>query len=276
MIIYGDILFLTNLYIDALLLALTRRFLRLPLPTGRWIAASVLGGALAFSALLPRLPPAAAVLLGLLEAALLAAAAFAPKPFRTIVKAAFVLFLFAASLSGLLFLLPFGGLTLRNGAVYFPISAPLLLGTTCAAYGLLRIFSGLSDKREPDALFAPIEITLRGRTVSLTGKTDTGLSLTEPFSGEPVLIAERRALGDLLPEDFPALSGGKGPPGVRLVPFSSLGADGILPAFRPDRLTVRGVPAAGWVAVSEKPLSAGTFAALLHPALLEGAPKPEK
>lgn len=273
MVIYGDILFLVNFYIDALLLGLTRRFLRLPLSNPRWIAASALGGALSFTALLPPLPPVLAPLPGLAEAALLALAAFAPKPPRTLLKAAFSLLLFAASLSGLLLLLPIGGLTLRNGAVYFPLSAPLLLLMTCAAYGALRVFSRLSAAREPDRLLCPVGISLSGRTVSLTGKVDTGLSLTEPFSGEPVLIAERAAVAPLLPPGFPSAPDG---PGLRLVPFQSLGASGVLPAFRPDRLTVQGSPVRGWVAVSEKPLSGGAFAALLPPALSDTAPHPEK
>ncbi len=66
------------------------------------------------------------------------------------------------------------------------------------------------------------------------------------------------------------------PPGLRLVPFQSLGADGVLPAFRPDCLTVYGSPVRGWVAVSDKPLSGGAFAALLPPALSDTAPHPEK
>lgn len=275
MVIYADILFLTNLYIDALLLALTRRFLHLPLSARRWAVSSALGGLLSFSALLPRLPPAGTVLLGLAETALLALAAFAPKPPKTLLKAAFSLFLFAAALSGLLLLLPVGGLTLQNGAVYFPLSAPLLLAMTCLAYGALRLFSRLSGAREPDALLVPVEIALGGRRVRLTAKADTGLSLVEPFSGEPVLVAERAALGDLLPPGFPALSGMDAAGAkLRLVPFSSLGADGVLPAFRPDRLAVRGEEAAGWVAVTDRPLSSGAFSALLHPALLEPAPNP--
>ncbi len=76
----------------------------------------------------------------------------------------------------------------------------------------------------------------------------------------------------LLPPGFPSAPDG---PGLRLVPFSSLGADGVLPAFRPDRLTVQGSPVRGWVAVSEKPLSGGAFTALLPPTLLDTASNPE-
>ena len=42
--VYADILFIVNLYVDALLLSAVRRFLRLPLKTGRWLLAAALGG----------------------------------------------------------------------------------------------------------------------------------------------------------------------------------------------------------------------------------------
>ena len=44
MTVYADLLFIVNLYIDALLLSAVRRFLRLPLTGKRLLLASVLGG----------------------------------------------------------------------------------------------------------------------------------------------------------------------------------------------------------------------------------------
>ena len=148
--VYADILFIVNLYVDALLLSAVRRFLRLPLKTGRWLLAAALGGFFGLSALLPHIRGFPLLLLGLLQALLLAAAAFAPKPPATLLKAAFLLLLFGAALSGLLSLLPFHGILLANGAVYFDISAPLLIVLTCAAYGVLYLFDRLFQKREPD------------------------------------------------------------------------------------------------------------------------------
>ena len=56
MTVYADLLFIVNLYIDALLLSAVRRFLRLPLTGKRLLLASVLGGVFGLSALLPALP----------------------------------------------------------------------------------------------------------------------------------------------------------------------------------------------------------------------------
>ena len=77
MTVYADLLFIVNLYIDALLLSAVRRFLRLPLTGKRLLLASVLGGVFGLSALLPALPGVVLFPLALLESLALCAAAFA-------------------------------------------------------------------------------------------------------------------------------------------------------------------------------------------------------
>ena len=200
MTVYADMLFIVNLYIDALLLSAVRRFLRLPLTGKRLLLASVLGG------VLPALPGVVLFPLALLESLALCAAAFAPKPMTQLLKAAFLLFLFGAALSGLLtaaaYFLPIHGILLANGAVYFNISALTLILLTCVSYGVLYGFDRLFRKKEPDVFFAKLTITRQGKTVTLPAKIDTGLTLTEPFSGTPAIVAERRALGAILPPNF--------------------------------------------------------------------------
>ena len=90
MTVYADLLFIVNLYIDALLLSAVRRFLRLPLTGKRLLLASVLGGVFGLSALLPALPGVCFCFpLTLLESLALCAAAFAPKPMTQLLKSRF-------------------------------------------------------------------------------------------------------------------------------------------------------------------------------------------
>ena len=114
MTVYADLLFIVNLYIDALLLSAVRRFLRLPLTGKRLLLASVLGGVFGLSALLPALPGVVLFPLALLESLALCATAFAPKPMTQLLKAVFLLFLFGAALSGLL-----------TAAAYFLLRPPV-------------------------------------------------------------------------------------------------------------------------------------------------------
>ena len=257
MTVYADLLFIVNLYIDALLLSAVRRFLRLPLTGKRLLLASVLGGVFGLSALLPALPGVVLFPLALLESLALCAAAFAPKPMTQLLKAVFLLFLFGAALSGLLtaaaYFLPIHGILLANGAVYFNISALTLILLTCVSYGVLYGF---------DRLFR--------KTVTLPAKIDTGLTLTEPFSGTPAIVADRRALGAILPPNF-GMQSTENAVSMRLIPFSSLGADGVLPAFRPDAASLSGISIECWVAVTDRTLSAGSFQALVGAAVCDAA-----
>ena len=164
MTVYADLLFIVNLYIDALLLSAVRRFLRLPLTGKRLLLASVLGGVFGLSALLPALP----------------------------------------------------------GVVLFPLA-------------LLE-----------------------------------SLALTEPFSGTPAIVADRRALGVILPPNF-GMQSTENAVSMRLIPFSSLGADGVLPAFRPDTASLSGISIECWVAVTDRTLSAGSFQALVGAAVCDAA-----
>lgn len=274
MTVYADLLFIVNLYIDALLLSAVRRFLKLPLSGRRLFLSSVLGGVFGLSAFLPTLPGVVLLPLTISESVILCAAAFAPKPVTQILKAAFLLFLFGAALSGLLsaaaYFLPIHGILLANGAVYFDISMFTLILLTCASYGVLYIFDRLFRKKEPDVFFAKLTVTVQNKTVILSAKADTGLTLTEPFSGAPAVVAERRALGDLLPPDF-AVQSLNNTVKMRLIPFSSLGADGVLPAFHPDKALLFDTPVDCWVAVTDRVLSAGSFQALIGAALFDAA-----
>ena len=264
MTVYADILFIVNMYVDAILLYGTARFLHLPLKKGRWLLASLLGGALGLCALLPPMPGGLLLLLCLVQTLLLVAAAFGRCGLRILLKGAFLLFLLGAALSGVLAamrrFLPVHGVVLRNGAVYFDISPLLLVLLTCGAYGVLYLFERIFRKRQPDVLYKTAWLTLGGKSVTLRVKVDTGLTLREPFSGQPVLVAERSALAAVLPADFGTESCTLP---LRLVPFSTIGGSGILPAFRPDSLFLEGEALPHWAAVSARPLSAGGVQALI-------------
>ena len=97
-----------------------------------------------------------------------------------------------------------------------------------------------------------------------------GLTLTEPFSGTPAIVADRRALGVILPPNF-GMQSTENAVSMRLIPFSSLGADGVLPAFRPDAASLSGISIECWVAVTDRTLSAGSFQALVGAAVCDAA-----
>ena len=117
-----------------------------------------------------------------------------------------------------------------------------------------------------------VTLTHQGRSLTLTALQDTGNTLRDPLSGQPVLVVEGGRLRDLLPglslekgtlsqpvELLDRLQGER--PGLRpqLLPYRAVGVDcGLLLALRLDRLTWRdGVMSDVLVALSPTALSGG-------------------
>lgn len=155
---------------------------------------------------------------------------------------------------------PAGHMAVVGGAVYFDLSLPVLFFTTCGAYIVFK----LAEKLLPAGQSAPLvrlTVTNRGESRELWAKADTGCELREPFSGLPVIVSERGALSGLAPEEG-------GP--MRLVPFGSLGGEGLLYAFRPDSVTGPGnAKLSCYIALTDLKLSSGQYAALYNPDMFQ-------
>ena len=67
-------------------------------------------------------------------------------------------------------------------------------------------------------LIGYLTLRLDGRSTDVWGLFDTGNSLTDPYSGEPVCIVEKKALAGLMQSD--AFSDG-----ITLIPYKSLGKE---------------------------------------------------
>lgn len=148
-------------------------------------------------------------------------------------------------------------------------------------------------------LYLPIEVELLGRVVRVTALLDTGNRLTDPLTGQPVVILSSELRHELLPEEAdraviasagdPAegvrlLSETSLAPRLRLIPYSTLGREnGLLVAFRADAVRlVDGGPGgddagggggkATLIAFHQQPLDpSGGYGALVHPSLLRTA-----
>lgn len=275
MTVYVDILILVNLYLDFFLLCCVRRLLGLRAGGGRLLLGAAAGTVFA----LPELfgPPRwCSLLLSAAAALAMTAGAFCPMKLGQFLKAALCQWLCAMGLAGVsLFLLRWiqpKNLALLGTAVYINLSPMSLFFFTLAGWlllkGLQRLLPELSQSRGLHRL----RLRAGGRQVSLWARADSGCSLREPFSGLPVLVCRRESLGELLPESVRRYLEGDSEtlsPGLRLAPYSSLGGEGLLPAFLPEQLeTEDGRRLRCYVAVSAGEL--GTCDALGSPELLEG------
>ncbi len=241
MVIYADVLLAVNWWVDFLLLVLLRRITGAQARGWRLALGALCGGLTAFVLLLPPLPVWLSLLCKAAGAALMVLVAFPPENGRCFLRRILWLFALSAGLAGLCegvyyFFAP-AGIYVSNGVVYYRISPLLLVGLTVLCYGILCLIGQRMRRSAPKRHRYAVSVSNRGRTVTLPCLYDSGNHLVEPFSGAPVIVMERDAVSSLLPEGWDGKDLPTGP-GWRVIPFSSLGGEGLLPAFRPERVTV--------------------------------------
>lgn len=263
MVIYGDILFLVNLYVDYFLLLGVKQFLHLRVKGFRLLLASLLGGAFSLLSLLP-IPAPFTYVLSALMAVGITFAAFFPMEKLALIKASACFFAFSFIFGGIVLLLSelTGRAAVIGGSVYFDLSPLLLFLFTVLSYFVSLLLDKLRGGREPDLLFCKLVVEHEGKQVELFAKTDTGNTLKEPFSGLPVVVAEKQALG---------MFSKNNPQGFRLVPFHALGGEGLLPAFKPEKLYIKKTGRAlnCYLALYDGKLSPGSWNCLAGPEAIE-------
>ena len=273
--IYLDVLLALNWLTDFLLLSAVARLRHLPHKRGRLVLGAAVGSLGSLVILLPTLPMIAVALWDLGVAALMIAAAFPFRGKRNYFTSVASLFVLSALFGGISYLLWLffapRGFYVLNGAVYYDVSPLTLVAATLVSYAAVTLYDKLTRRTPPPAHTFRVEVRQAGATATLRALHDTGQRLTECFSGSPVLVVRQSAVKPLLPDGFDnwaskpnAISGAR----VRLIPFTSVGGSGLLPAFRPDDVTlidplgVRQNAAGAYIAVT-KTLGRGDYDALL-------------
>lgn len=265
--VYVDVLVAVNFLINYFLLLASRRFLAIPAKRGRMAAAAALGAAFSLSILLPELPPAAALAVKLCMSVCIVLLAFgyggAKRLLRT--TAAFYLtsFGFAGLMMALWYLIAPQGLMIRNSVVYFDISPLMLILLAVVCYFAVTAVNRVTGRQPPKGLYCRVVISCAGAVCDCTAKVDTGNSLREPFSNDPVVVVCERTAAKVIPP--------VGSLNFRMVPFRDVSGEGLLRAFRPDRLTVyrdgRAVTAPD-VYIALSPNRPGDCDALINPDIL--------
>lgn len=254
-VIYIDVLLAINLLIDFLLLSATAYLLHIPVKRRRLVLGAGLGAASAGIIFLPELPVPVTLLIKLATAALLVAIAFPKKGWRAYIKQLLVFFgvstLFAGVAFALWTALTPPDMAVINGVVYYDVPPLWLVVFSVASYGLLRLYDRLFRKKAPRTGVYRLRIDGGAGMVELNALYDTGHHVTEQFSGSPVAIVRYEAIASCLPanlrESLFLLLEGQGDDlsahaalksRLRLIPFHSMGGEGVLPAFRPVGMTL--------------------------------------
>lgn len=262
MTIYIDSLFLLDLIVDYLLLLLTGKVTGSPLVRWRLFLSAALGGGYSVLCAVTRLPVLLHPLIKLTSAVLLVLISYGHC--RHLLRCILIFLALSAAFGGGLY-----ALSLAVGAP-LTLNAPAVLLFAAAAYGLLSLVGRKLARHGPTDL-RQVTVHVGPRSTHLTALVDTANTLTDPITGQGVLVAEGERLAPLLPPEadylhpaqcFPSLPD---PGRYRLLPYRAVGADGLLLAVR-ARLEVNGQPSpCRLVALSPTPVSdTGAYQALLY------------
>lgn len=244
-VIYLDVLIFLNTVITFLLLSASSRLMKIFPTAGRFTLASILGGLSSLIILAPDLGLILSLLTKLLFSLVIVIAAYNPKSLSSIAKETGYFFavnfifagvmLFASSLPGVSLV------SYNNGAVYINFSFFSLVAACVICYAVVCILGKITKNKISDTAVFNIEITHCGKTVNTSAILDTGNSLTDPFTGQKVIIADKFVLSDILPENVRNyLSGKPDDSGIRLIPCNTVSGSSLLPCFKADKIKVSG------------------------------------
>jgi stage II sporulation protein GA (sporulation sigma-E factor processing peptidase) len=244
--VYADSLIVLNAAVDYLVLLAAGKLCALPLRRGRMALAAAWGGAYA---LLTVLWPG---LFALPTAKLAAGAAMALLAFgvrRRPLRAVVAVYAVGAAFAGAVYAVSrAAGQPAGDGRMLAVSPRVLLLSFALCYAAAALVFRGLG--RRPERRRCLVELRLGGAAVSLPALVDNGNELTDPISGDEVLIAEAAALAPLFPDPAPLTAPdvsaalprlAQGGVRARLVPCACVAAErALLLCFRPDSVRVDG------------------------------------
>lgn len=279
-VIYVDTLFLLNALVDYLLLLCAARLAGEPLKRLRFALGAVLGGGYAVAIFLPRLGFLERPACRLAAAVLMVLAAFWGS--RRLGRQVLIFFALSCAFAGgvlAISMLGGQGLSLNRGVIYSGMDLKIVLLSAAGCYAVLSL---LLQKAVRHTSFTgelkAVRLELEDRTVELTALTDTGNTLTDPVTGQGVMVAEGERLLPLFAvSQRPSVQELRDPAGAlerltgagghfRLLPYRAVGVDrGLLLAVRVDRAVVDGEDRGAMVvALSPTPVSdGGGYGALL-------------
>ena len=226
--IYADVLVITNIYFTYFFIKILSLVFHIKTKPKRVAFASVAGGVSALLILLP-INDGIITLLKLAVVIFIILICGFSKDKYDIIKYSLTFILVNIVFTGLCFLIwkLSGGkmIYVKNFTVYFDISLITLIIITILVYFIMTIADYfLINRRNMSGIYT-VSFKLFDINYSLKGVVDTGNKLYDYFSGRAVVICKSNELFDLYSE----FQGKKANSGFRLIPFSTVSGDGLIP-----------------------------------------------
>lgn len=239
--IYADVLIVLNIYVNFILVLASSRITRSKVSNKRGIISAVYGSFYSLMILLPELDILLNMLIKIFAGATIVLIAFgfgnSKRFFINTVCFFTVNFVFGGVIFALYIWLEPSFIHFNNTYFYVDFSLLLLIFVTAFLYTVLSIFRYFFDRNMLLSDDYRIIVKYKGNTAVLDGFADTGNSLVDFFSGKPVVICSREELSEIInipdnPEECLKIKG------FRLIPYSTVSGEGMIPVFTPDEVTI--------------------------------------
>lgn len=192
---------------------------------------------------------------------LIIAVSFWPDKWKSFIKTLAIFYLCSFLLAGAAFAFMYfnssGGIV-KNGIFYIFYNSKwtiLVLSIITVAIVLRVIWEIMQFKLIKEKLILPLKIVYESKKIELFALIDTGNSLYDPITNNPVIVVEFPVLKEILPSEISnvfeqskdndligitkVVSDSKWFSRFRLIPFTSLGKEnGILLGFKPDYIEI--------------------------------------
>ena len=287
-VLYIDMLFLFNLFMNSITVFMTSLLLKKHLSALRVLGVSAFLALYSSFMFFPDISILYSVLGKAFILTLSSVMAFGKSRKLEVLKNAFVFFSVSAGLGGiilaLIFTTSFGtavGSIVSNGEIYLNIKASLFLFAIAICYAFIYTISFIKKQAlVKDSNIVKGEITFFSKSVHFWGFRDTGCQLLDPVSGYGALIIGPRLSKKLLPhhilksiKNSPDLSKlGEFSSRYRILPFYTIDKkDGFLHGFIPCKVVINGIIIKKCVvAISDFELSQNLeFDAIFNPMLTQ-------
>lgn len=232
-VIYLDTLLAVNLFIDYVLLCITKTLLHINAKHRRLILGAIVGAILSLCIFIPVYSVLLSALIKILTALCVVYVSFGKGSFhKTFVRLlTFLGMSMILSTSVVLinnFIKPTDVIVYKD-VIYIDISPKILLISTAVTYFCLSVYHRISNIHKIKSETHKITMELRNnQRLNFEAAIDTGCNLKEPFSGLPVILTEESLLADINPEDNK----------MRLIPYSTAAGSDLIMGFKPSYIAI--------------------------------------
>jgi stage II sporulation protein GA (sporulation sigma-E factor processing peptidase) len=251
MVVYVDVLIIVSFYINYFLLRAAAAVIHKPIKRGRLIAGALVGSLSSLIIFLPEMGGAALLIIRVVAALLMVAISFDTGGFRELYRTSllffFVSFVFAGIEYAVAMAMGSENALWHNSIFYVNISLLTLVISTSISYAILWLLRRHFDSTNNADAHYTVTIESGGKIINVKAIGDTGNNLTDCFTGKPVIICSKDTLSQIVDDktlqrmlDCDYIHDAVIPPkGWKLIPFSTINSNGLIPAFAPAKLYIK-------------------------------------